>query len=153
MIPRTYITSLQRTLNQLQQELEELEKEQEHVPDAELMVRGGASIKFGEYDESRFLGPSSGIAMTRLVMELAKQNTSSKSIREVVPPLTAQDIRKKFDDESAKPTSKVYPLISSVPAPSLPSRDLIEKLVDLYMFKCTYQIYCCSRDILLIMIG
>ena len=99
------------------------------------MVRGGASIKFSEYDESRYLGPSSGIGVTRFVMDLAKQHTASKSIREVVPQITAQDIRKKFVDESEKPTSKIYPLISSVPAQNLPSRDLLDRLVDLYMIK------------------
>ena len=135
---RDYIVSLQRSVAQLHRELNSLEKEQSqhHVPDAEYLIRGGASIKFSEHGESRYLGPSSGIAITRLVMELAKQNTSSKSIREVVPNVTAKDIKKKFDDESEKPTSKIYPLISSVPAPDLPNHDLMQKLVDQYMIKC-----------------
>lgn len=117
-----------------------LEKEAKHVPDAELMMRGPGMIKFNENDEYRYLGPSSGIAITRLVMELAKQNTVNKSIREVVPDTTAREIKQKFDDESGKPTSKVYPLISSVAAPNLPTHELMDKLVDIYMAKAQYML-------------
>ena len=140
MIPRTYITALQANLRRLQTELASLEKEETVVPDAEAIVRGAGLIKFGENDESRYLGPSSGIAMARLVMEFAKQNTASKSIKDIVPDTAAKEIRKKFVDESSKPTSKVYPLISSVAAPSLPSHDLMEKLVDIYMVKAQYML-------------
>lgn len=104
------------------------------------MARGAGLIKFSENDESRFLGPSSGIAITRFVMDLAKQYTKNKSIKEIVPAHTAQEIKDKFDVESAKPTSKVYPLISSVAAPSLPSHDLMERLIDLYMAKAQYML-------------
>ena len=136
-IPRTYITQLQEKVRRLQQELNGLEKEDHYLPDAELLIRGGGHIKFGENDESRFLGPSSGIAITRLVMELAKQNTDTKSIKEIVPETTAQEIKHKFDIESSKPTSKAYPEISDVAAPELPNLDLIEKLVDIYCAKGT----------------
>ncbi len=104
------------------------------------MIRGAGMIKFNEQDEHRFLGPSSGIAITRLVMELAKQNTANKSIREIVPDITAREIKQKFDDESGKPTSKVYPLISSVAAPILPRHELMDKLVDIYIVKAQYML-------------
>lgn len=55
-------------------------------------------------------------------MELAKQNTESRTIKEVVPDAKAAQILDRFVQESAKPTSKVYPLISDVAAPTLPSR-------------------------------
>lgn len=96
--------------------------------------------KFSESDEYRFLGPSSGIAITRLVMELAKQHTANKSIRDVVPDVTAREIKQKFDDESEKPTSKVYHLISSVAAPYLPKGSLMDKLLDIYMAKAQYML-------------
>jgi preprotein translocase subunit Sec61beta len=38
-------------------------------------------VRFKENEESKFLGPSSGIAITRLVMEMAKQNTDTKASR------------------------------------------------------------------------
>ena len=81
-------------------------------------------------DESRFLGPSSGIAMTKLVMELAKRNLATHSIKDVVPETKAQQIKDRFTAECAKPTSKIYPLISSVVAPTLPAEELTKRLVE-----------------------
>lgn len=119
----------------LSQELAQVESEISHCPDAELMVRGAGLIRFKETDESRFLGPSSGITITRLVMEMAKQNTDSKSIKEVVNEATAQEIKYAFTLESQKPTSKIYPMISSVAEPNLPPRELTYRLVDIFMAK------------------
>jgi hypothetical protein len=113
----------------------EAENDIKHAADAELMVRGAGRIKFNQNDEPRYLGPASGIAITRLVLELAKQNTDSKSIKDVVPEVTAQEIREMFDQESSKPTSKVYPMISSMPQESLPPRNLTDRLVDVFMVK------------------
>lgn len=119
----------------LERELENAEREIKHAADAEMMVRGAGRIKFKESDESRYLGPSSGIAITRLVMEMAKQNTASKSIKDVVPEVTAQEIKDTFTQESSKPTSKVYPMISSIPQPNLPPRNLTDRLVDLFVVR------------------
>jgi hypothetical protein len=102
------------------------------------MVRGAGRIRFNQNDEPRYLGPSSGIAMTRLVMEIAKQNTESKSIKDVVPELTAQEIKAAFAQEDSKPTSKVYPMISSLAADDLPDRSIIYRLIDFYVLKGTY---------------
>lgn len=134
-ISRSYIVQLRERARALEREIEAAEKEVRHAADAELMVRGAGRIKFAANDEPRYLGPSSGIAITRLVMELAKQNTDSKSIKDVVPEMTAQEIRDMFAKESCKPTSKIYPMISSVPQESLPPHALTNKLVDLYMVK------------------
>jgi hypothetical protein len=117
-----------------------IEQEEDYEPDPEVTMRSAGLIKFSENDESRFLGPSSGIAVTRLVMELAKRNTASKSIKDVVSDVTAKEIKKKFYDEKSKPTSKIYPLISSVAAPALPTPDLMEKLMDIYMVKAQYML-------------
>lgn len=136
-IPRTYIVSLRDKARQLEKELARAEKEIEHAADAELMVRGAGRIRFNQHDEPRYLGPSSGIAMTRLVMEIAKQNTESKSIKDVVPELTAQEIKAAFAQEDSKPTSKVYPMISSLPQPDLAPRNLTYKLIDLFVAKGT----------------
>ncbi|KAI1906170.1 hypothetical protein LOZ53_005915 [Ophidiomyces ophidiicola] len=139
-IPRTYIVQLRDKVRRLSEELAQLESQIEHSPDPEMMVRGGGLIKFKENDESRFLGPSSGIAITRFVMEMAKQNTDTKSIKEVVNESTAQEIKHVFTKESQKPTSKIYPLISSVAQPDLPERGLCDKLVDLFMAKAQYML-------------
>lgn len=136
-IPRTYIVSLRDKARKLERELAAAEKEIQHAADAELMVRSAGRIRFRENDEARYLGPSSGIAMTRLVMEMAKQNTDSKSIKDVVPDLTAQEIKAAFAQEDSKPTSKVYPLTSSIPAPDLPLQDTTWKLIDNFVVKGT----------------
>ncbi|KAF9883164.1 hypothetical protein FE257_004049 [Aspergillus nanangensis] len=134
-VPRTYIISLRDKARYLEKELEIVEREFQHAADAELMVRGAGRIRFKENDEARFLGPSSGIAITRLVMEMAKQNTDSKSIKDVVPELTAQEIKQAFELESSKPTSKVYPILSPNPQPGLPPRPTTAKLIDIFMVK------------------
>jgi hypothetical protein len=139
-IPRTYITSLQEKVRRLNEELKSLQKEEDYEPDLGAMARGGGLVKFSENDESRFLGPSSGIAITRFVMEFAKQNSSRRTIKEVVPQHAAQEIKDKFDAESNKPTSKVYPLISSVAAPDLPNRELMDQLLEIYMVKAQYML-------------
>ncbi|KAJ5779539.1 hypothetical protein N7457_007259 [Penicillium paradoxum] len=134
-IPRTYIVSLREKARALEKELANAAKEIQHAADAELMVRGAGRIRFTENDEARYLGPSSGIAMTRLVMEMAKQNTDSKTIKDVVPEFTAQEIKEAFAQEDSKPTSKVYPMISSIPQTNLPPQALTYKLIDLFVAK------------------
>lgn len=140
VIPRTYITYLQAKIKKLKEELLACQHEEKDAPDAESMARTAGMIKFNDKDDYRFLGPSSGIAITRLVMEFAKQNTANKKIRDIVPAITAREIKKKFDDECGKPTSKVYPLISSVAAPHLPTQELMDKLIEIYMAKAQYML-------------
>ena len=135
LISRTYITSLQANVRRLQAELATAGQEDEHVEDPEHMVRGGGMTKFHENEEKKYLGPSSGIAMTRLVIELAKQNTPSRSIRDVVSSSVVKEAKEKFDEESSKPTSKVNTYMSDVAAPDIPSRDLMTHLCNLYVSK------------------
>lgn len=123
---------LQNKVRELQAELAAIEIQNHSGPDDEQMARSAGLVKFKENDESRYLGPSSGIAITRLVMELAKRNTNSESIKDIVPDVKARQIKERFTNESSKPTSKVYPLISDVAAPDLPSRGLTEILIDIF---------------------
>ena len=131
-MPRTYVIHLQDKIRKLEAELAQVAIREHVTPDAETILRGAGLVRFRENDESRFLGPSSGIALTRLVMELAKQNTSSKCIREIVSDMRAQQIKEYFTKEGSKPTSKVYPLISNIAAPDLPTRELTEKLIGIF---------------------
>ena len=71
-------------------------------------------------------------------MELAKQNSDTKSIKEVVPDVKAQQIKETFKREEAKPTSKVYPYISNVAAPDLPIRGLADNLVEQFIRKAQF---------------
>jgi hypothetical protein len=118
----------------LEKQLAQLDKD-DGEPDPEDVMRGAAAVKVQDTDESKFLGPSSGITITRLVMQLAKQFTDSKSISEIVPDARARTIKAAFDQEDARPTSKVYPLVSDVAAEELPNRDLTNLLVELFYCK------------------
>ena len=98
------------------------------------IVRGAGLVKLDSVDEPRFLGTSSGIAVTRLVMELARRNTESKSIREIVPEVRErQELTPKQDGDGQQ--AKVYPLMSSVPAQTLPSRLVTDRLIEIFIQK------------------
>lgn len=122
-ILRIYVIHLQNKV-QAEAELARVEEGQHVTLDAEAMIRSAGLVRFKDHDGCRYLDASSGIAMTRLVMELAKQNMESRTIKEIVPDMKARQIEDRFARESSKPTSKVYPLISDVPAPTLPTREL-----------------------------
>jgi hypothetical protein len=124
---------LQHKARELEKELEMVENE-DSAEDPEAMMRA-ATVRVHEAKESKFLGPSSGIAITRLVMQLAKQFTDARSIKEIVPEHRAALAKELYHQEQAKPTSKIYPLISDVAAVELPHRALTDLLVQLYKLK------------------
>jgi hypothetical protein len=136
-IPRHYVVHLQHKVTELERQLEALENE-DFEPDPESIVRDGAAVRIQEHDESKFLGPSSGIAITRLVMHLAKRFTQSESINDIVDQEKAEEVAKIFEEEEKKTTSKVYPHISDVAAPELPERGLTNVLVRLFNAKGPY---------------
>ncbi|KAF2223162.1 fungal-specific transcription factor domain-containing protein [Elsinoe ampelina] len=133
-IKRDYVVWLQNRVNDLEKEIDRLENE-DVTEDPELMMRSGAAVKLQDVDETKYLGPSSGTQITRLVMQLAKQFTDSKTIKEIVPDARARQAQEMYAVEAAKPTSKVYPLISSVAAEDLPNKDLVHLLYQLYCLK------------------
>ncbi|PNS19947.1 hypothetical protein CAC42_7914 [Sphaceloma murrayae] len=133
-IKRDYVVWLQHRVSDLEKEIDRLENE-DVTEDPELMMRSGAAVKLQDVDESKYLGPSSGTQITRLVMQLAKQFTDSKTIKEIVPDARARQAQEMYAVEAAKPTSKVYPLISSVAAEDLPNKDLLQLLYTLYCLK------------------
>ncbi|KAI9730540.1 MAG: hypothetical protein M1834_005781 [Cirrosporium novae-zelandiae] len=139
-ISRTYIIHLEKKVRELEEELSRAEAEDASLADPEVMVRSAGLIKFKENEESRFLGPSSGIAITRLVMDFAKKNMKAHTIKDIVPDTKAKAIKDKFKQESQKPTSKVYPLTSSVAAPHLPKRELTDTLVAAFNVKAQYML-------------
>lgn len=114
-------------------ELEKVENE-DGQEDPETMQRS-AAVRMDDAAETKFLGASSGIAITRLVMQLAKQFTDAKSIKDIVPDAKARQAKELYAQEQAKPTSKVYPLTSNVAAEDLPNKGLTDLLVQLYNLK------------------
>ena len=129
IVSRSYIIYLQNKVQKLEEELKESASQVQGPPDVETTMRKAGFVKFGASDEPRLLGPSSGIGMTRLVMALAKHNNRTQNIKDIVPDTKARQIKDKFTLEDRKPTSKIYPLISDVAAPHLPSRELTDSLV------------------------
>ena len=130
---RNYVVWLQHKCRELEEELDKVENEDGHE-DPETLMRA-ANVRMHDEKESKYLGPSSGIAITRLVMQLAKQFTDAKSIKEIVPDQRARQIKELYAQEQAKPTSKIYPLISDVAASDLPNRSLGDLLLQLYKLK------------------
>lgn len=64
-ISRTYVIRLQNKVQALEAELASLGVAAYETPDAEVMIRNAGYVKFKENDESRYLGPSSGIAVSK----------------------------------------------------------------------------------------
>ncbi|KAK5134940.1 hypothetical protein LTR08_005891 [Meristemomyces frigidus] len=133
-VNRNYVVYLQHKVRELEEELDKVENE-DGAEDPEAMMRAAGAIRMHDAADSKYLGPSSGIAITRLVMQLAKQFTDAKSIKEIVPEQRARQIKELYHQEQAKPTSKIYPLISDVAAAELPNKPLAELLIQLYMLK------------------
>ncbi|KAI5369606.1 hypothetical protein Slin15195_G004810 [Septoria linicola] len=132
-VNRNYVVWLQHKCREMEDELDKVENEDGHE-DPEALMRA-ANVRMHDEKESKYLGPSSGIAITRLVMQLAKQFTDAKSIKEIVPDQRARQIKDLYAQEQAKPTSKIYPLISDVAAFDLPNRSLGDLLLQLYKLK------------------
>lgn len=108
------------------------------------MVRPGGFVRLNSEDETaRFLGPSSGIAMTRLVMEEAKKYTDSRTIRELVPDIRN---RRSCRNDSGKGRKKKYPRVSALPAQVLPSLSVTEELLEVFNQKGQFNI--CVYDII-----
>jgi hypothetical protein len=96
-------------------------------------------IRLGGNDETpRYLGPTSGIAMTRLLMAEAKRFTDSNKISDLIPEVRArsqarmQSIQMTGSGSSRK---KSYPMVSECPAEGLPTRAVADKLVEIYFKK------------------
>ena len=146
-ISRFYVVKLQEKVRQLEAELSQYTDEDNEFPrSTEDMVRPGGLVRLNETDETpRYLGPSSGIAMTRLLMEQAKRYTDSQRISELIPEVRARRMDRANRMQSivsmggsisgpagAASRKKSYPMISAVSAQQLPTRQITDKLVDVF---------------------
>ncbi|KAI0202373.1 hypothetical protein F4808DRAFT_73402 [Astrocystis sublimbata] len=144
-ISRYYVVKLQEKVRALETELGQYVDEEEEADgnDHEDFIRPGGLVKLNETDETpRYLGPSSGIAMTRIVMEEAKRYTDSGRISELIPDV--KERRKNvvgassgyrsqsFSIPLANPRKKSYPMVSAVAASGLPSRAIANRLVEVF---------------------
>ncbi|KAI9796497.1 MAG: hypothetical protein M1833_006165 [Piccolia ochrophora] len=128
-ISRTYVIKLQERVRALEAELERIDEIQNASPDTDRIIRNPGLVRCDDSAEPRFLGYSSGIAMSRLVIELAKHNTGTKTIREIVP-----NVGLRHDDQihPADVQQKGFPKLCASPATTLPSRLVTDKLTDIF---------------------
>lgn len=139
-------------MRQLEAELAQyIEEDNEYPRSNEEIVRPGGLVRLNETDETpRYLGPSSGIAMTRLIMEEAKKYTESNQISELIPEVRARRNARanrmqsivNFRDSLSGPSArkKSYPMISAHPAQNLPTRPIADKLVEIFNQRGSYPI-------------
>lgn len=130
-------------MRQLEAELSQYTDEETDYPHNHAdMVRPGGMVRLDESDETpRYLGPSSGIAMTRLLMEEAKRYTDSRRIADLIPQVRARRAERRDRMQSvvmsgsvSGPTGrgKSYPAHSIFPAHSLPNRRTVDGLVRIF---------------------
>ncbi|KAK3317968.1 fungal-specific transcription factor domain-containing protein [Apodospora peruviana] len=143
-ISRFYVVKLQEKVRQLETELSQyIDEENEYPRTYEEMVRPGGMVQLNESDETpRYLGPSSGISMTRLLMEEAKRYTETKRIADLIPELRERRIDRGNRMQSIVSMAgsisgpagrkKSYPMISAYPAPGLPSRQIADRLFEVF---------------------
>lgn len=99
--------------------------------DAESLIRAGGIVRLRENDPTpRYLGPSSGVAITRLVMEDAKKYADTSKIRDLVPEVRGRSLP--LGRLGLADRKQSYPIISAVPANALPSRQIAENLVKVF---------------------
>lgn len=146
-INRNYVVHLQQKVRQLEAELSQYtDDDNDHPESAEDIVRPGGLVKLSESDETpRYLGPSSGIAMTRLLMDQAKRYTDSQRISELFPDVRARRMDR-FDrmqsivhmgasvsgPSGMAARKKNFPMVSEIPAQTLPARQVADKLVEVF---------------------
>ncbi|KAI9756261.1 MAG: hypothetical protein M4579_003928 [Chaenotheca gracillima] len=137
-VSRSWVVHLQEKVRGLETELARLTQEESAIPDAAHIVREAGLVRFEDSREPRFLGPSSGIAMSRLVLELAKQSSGSKYIRGIVP--VANDRSHPTSPLRSNGNTRSYPIHSTVEPVDFPSLELTEKLVEVYLQTAQYML-------------
>jgi len=136
------VVKLQEKVRQLESELAQYTEEDNFPKSSEDIVRVGGFVRLNDSDETpRYLGPSSGIAMTRLLMEEAKRYTDTKRISELIPEVRARRIDRvnrmqsvSFGNSISGPSGrrKSYPMLSAHPAQTLTTRPIADKLVEVF---------------------
>lgn len=128
---------LQDKVRALEAEMGQYTDEDGDYPgNSEDMLRPGGMVRLHASDETpRYLGPSSGIAMSRLLMEEAKRFTDSNRISELIPEVRARRQARMQSIQMTGPSGRKkssYPMVSEGPAENLPTRSVADKLVEIF---------------------
>ncbi|KAK6358949.1 hypothetical protein TWF696_000122 [Orbilia brochopaga] len=132
-LSRSYVIFLQDRVKALEAEIKQLEKDAppNNGPDEEDLVRSMGMVSLSDEEPERhFLGSSAGLQLARLVVEFAKKNTMTHSVKEIVPPTEHEPARLQGKDR--RPSAFA---LSSAPIDKLPKRELTDKLVSEFIFK------------------
>lgn len=134
-----YVVHLQKKVQDLEEEVRRREAELTEVesPNSEELVRGIGAVKFGDYEhykEPRYVGSSSGITVTRLVLESAKKDLEPEEFKDLT-------FKHNSPAEKSPPSSNDHPPLSDLgldpaPDPKLPPRVFGEKLISYFCQKC-----------------
>lgn len=129
----------------LQAKVRELEEEvarrealisEAESPDTAELVRGIGMVKFGDEPyEPRFVGTSSGITMTRLVLDFAKKHLETDSVKEMSEQHHSEFRHAQRIDSFEKSPSPQYPTRVAYANTKLPTREVTNRLVEIYCQK------------------
>ncbi|KAK4643987.1 hypothetical protein QC761_300760 [Podospora bellae-mahoneyi] len=134
---RTYVVDLQKKVQRLEAELEQLTGEDPNDDDDMVTPGGLVHLDKKSVESPRYLGPSSGIAMTRILMEEAKRYTDSLRISSLIPELRSRRIDQRDRMQSvvmgsfsgpSGPRAVDFPLTADIPAKEFPTRAMTENL-------------------------
>ncbi|KAK3292128.1 fungal-specific transcription factor domain-containing protein [Chaetomium fimeti] len=139
-VNRSHVVILQKRVRELEAELAQYTDQDNDDPyNYDDMVFPGGIVRLNETDETpRYLGPSSGTAMTRLLMEEAKRYAESRRIASLIPAVLARRAEQRDRMQSVvmgtsisgpSDRTKSYPPHSIIPASGLPSREIVDGLV------------------------
>ena len=140
-INRYYVVKLQEKVRSLEAELDQyIEEDGDYPRTNEDIVRPGGMVRLNGNDETpRYLGPSSGIAMSRLLMEQAKKYSDASRISELIPEVRARRQTRMQSVQMTNPIvnrRKSYPMMSDTPPEGLPTRAITDRLVETFNQKC-----------------
>ncbi|KAJ4300582.1 hypothetical protein N0V88_003261 [Collariella sp. IMI 366227] len=139
-VNRGYVVSLQKKVRQLEDVLAKFtDQEEDDAPKHDDVALPGGIVRLSETDElPRYLGPSSGTAMTRLVMEEGKKFAETGRIANLIPNVLVKRAEHRDRMQSVvmgasisgpSGRKKSYPAHSIIPATKMPSRDIVDRLV------------------------
>lgn len=137
-LPRNYVIHLQAKVRRLEEEIARRQALLSEVedPDCDELVREIGMVSLGDDTdethkaEPRFVGTSSGINMTRLILDFTKKNLESEAVKEIV-----DSHRTSIKQQPEKSQQQIEQSSNSRVQPTFyfPARDLTDKLIDTFM--------------------
>ncbi|CCX15424.1 fungal-specific transcription factor domain-containing protein [Pyronema domesticum] len=139
-IPRTYVVHLQNKVRQLEEEVAKREAllAETAPPNNEDLVRGIGAVRFGDYEhykEPRYVGSSSGVTVTRLVLESAKKDLAPGEFKDMTYQHRKNAVHSLLENHPDAGLAARVP-----PDPKLPPRSLCEILVRFFCGKALYML-------------